>query len=128
MLVSVGVVTVGATADVAGLLSRLKVTPVLSPPNCTSTTYDPEVALAVKAGAVAKPLESVVTVTFALFPAKLPLAPLAGAAKVTCTPDRLAEPSPLVTWICRAVVKAEPALAVCPSPCGLSTPTKFAGT
>lgn len=50
------------------------------------TVYAPPVALAVKAGAVATPLESVFTCVVAPPPAKVPLAPLAGAVKVTVAP------------------------------------------
>ena len=48
------------------------------------TTYDPEIALAVNAADVAVPDEPVTAVLFP--PANVPLAPLAGAVKVTVTP------------------------------------------
>jgi hypothetical protein len=70
------------------------------------------VVLAVKAGAVAMPLALVVAVP-AL--AKLPLAPLAGAVKVTVAPEMtLLKVS--FTVACKAVVKAVLTVADCPLP------------
>lgn len=49
------------------------------------TVYAPRVALAVKVGAVALPEPSLITIAVVLPPVKVPLAPEAGAVKVTAT-------------------------------------------
>ena len=61
---------------------------------------------------MAIPFASVVAV-FAP-PAKVPLAPEAGAVKVTVTP--LVGVPPVVTVATRGAANAEPAVAVCPDP------------
>src|SRR6267142_1583983 len=55
------------------------------------------------------------TVTDVTNPGKLPLAPLAGAANVTATPDT-GFPPPSVALACRAVPNAAPIVALCPEP------------
>jgi hypothetical protein len=69
--------------------------------------------LAVNAGAVATPLAFVVAVFTP--PAKVPLAPLVGAANVTTTPlNRLLPASRTVAWSC--VANAELIVALCGVP------------
>jgi hypothetical protein len=66
--------------------------------------YSPAVPLAVNGAAVATPFASVVTVVAVVLLAKAPLAPLAGALKVTTTPlTGLLLRS--VTFACSAVAK-----------------------
>jgi len=62
------------------------------------------VELAVKTGAVATPLELVIAVFTP--PAKVPLAPLAGAVKVTVTPPTALPPASF-TVACNCVPNAE---------------------
>ena len=70
--------------------------------------------MAVNAGAVAKPFVPVTAVTVA-DPANVPLAPLAGAVKVTVAPltGLLFES---FTVACRGVAKAVPSVALCGVP------------
>jgi hypothetical protein len=71
--------------------------------------------LAVNAGAVATPLLLVVAVTLAPVPAKLPLAPFAGAVNVTVTPlTALLLAS--FTVVCSAVRNAVLTVALCGVP------------
>jgi hypothetical protein len=66
---------------------RLKSAAVATPETVAVTTYDPAISLARKAEEVAIPLALVVSVSIAMeFEAKVPLASVAGAAKVTVTP------------------------------------------
>ena len=78
------------------------------------TLYIPVVKLAVKAGAVATPLLSVVTVAAVPPPANVPLAPVDGAVNVTPTP--LNPPEGSVTVAFKAVTKVLPTLMLCPLP------------
>src|SRR5205807_2402329 len=93
-----------ATVIVAGapvVLVRLKLAGVATPLTVAITVYEPSVRLALKVGAVATPLVLVVTVAEE---AKVPLAPLPGAAKVTEAPGtRLLNAS--LTVACNAVAK-----------------------
>jgi hypothetical protein len=68
------------------VLVRLKEAAVETPVALAVTLKAPALVLAVRAEAVATPLAFVVTVTEAVPPLKVPLAPLAGAVKVTETP------------------------------------------
>jgi hypothetical protein len=70
--------------------------------------------LAVNTGDVATPLESVVTVVVFVPPAKVPLAPVAGAVKVTTTPP-VPDP-PVVTVATSGAAKAVLTTAVCGVP------------
>ena len=68
------------------LLVSEKVAGVPTPVTVAFTGYGPAVALAVKMGEVATPEASVDTVIEVPPPAKVPLAPLGGAVKVTAAP------------------------------------------
>ena len=82
-----GVPLVGEIVSVAAVvLVRLKLAGVDTPATEAVTVYVPVVPLAVNTGDVATPLELVVAVAVLLPPAKVPLAPVAGAVKVTTTP------------------------------------------
>src|ERR1700722_10845236 len=91
---------------------------VATPATEALTLYAPPVALAVNAGAVATPLELVVTVIVVpplVPPVKVPLAPLAGAVNVTEAP--LTRFPPLsFTVACKAVGKAVVTGALCGVP------------
>ena len=63
-----------------------KLAELVTPATLAVTVYDPNVLLAVKVGAVATPSALVAAVAEFPLPAKVPLAPLAGAVKVTLTP------------------------------------------
>lgn len=97
-----------------GALVREKVAGEATPEIDAVTVYGPPaVVLAVKTGAVATPDAFVI----AMFtpPAKVPLAPLAGAVKVTVTPLMgLLEGSLTVAWNC--VANAVLTVAVCGVP------------
>jgi hypothetical protein len=80
-------------AGVAAAFSRLKLAGVDTPPTVAIAVYAPEVPLAVKAVAVATPLALVFAVVIRVpEPAKVPLAPEAGAVNVTSTPLTGCEP------------------------------------
>ena len=68
-----------------------------------------------KLEAVATPLALVVAVVVVVLLANWPLAPLAGAVKVTLTP-LTGLPVASVTVACRAVAKLELIVALCPDP------------
>ena len=70
---------------------------------------------AVKVGALAIPLASVITDAVALPPVKVPPAPEPGAVNVTFTPASGALP-PSLTVACNAVGNAVPGITVWPSP------------
>jgi hypothetical protein len=71
----------------AAVFVRLKLAGVDTPATVAVTLYAPDVPLAVNAGEVAIPLVLVVAVTVPVVePAKVPLAPVAGAVKVTTAP------------------------------------------
>jgi hypothetical protein len=72
------------------------------------------VALAVKTAEVATPLAFVVAVEVREPPVKVPLAPLAGAVKVTNTP--LSGKPPVVTVATRGAANAVPMAALCGVP------------
>lgn len=86
---------------------------VETPATLAVTWYEPATLLAVKAGAVAMPEPSVIAVVMP--PAKLPLAPNAGAVKVTVALDTglLPESS---TWTCRPVRYVVKMVALCGVP------------
>src|SRR5260370_42355302 len=74
-------------------------------PRLAITLYGPPaVPFAVKVGAVATPLPSVLTITVVTPPGKVPLAPLEGAVNVTGMPLRLVPES--FTFACSGVLKA----------------------
>ncbi len=82
-----GVPLVAAMATTgAAVLVRLKLAEVVAPGADAETVNVPAVAFAVKVEAVATPLEFVTAVVVAVPFAKVPLAPVAGAVKVTVTP------------------------------------------
>ena len=83
--------------------------------------------LAVKTGAVTKPEASLAIGLLAFVPvsAKVPLAPLAGAVKVTRTPLIGVPDSETVTF--RLVGKAVSTIVCCPSPAVIAI-LKFAST
>jgi hypothetical protein len=93
---------------------------VPTPPTVAFTTYDPTIELAANVGAVAIPLESVVTVALAVPPLNVPLAPLAGAVNVTDAPDTPA-PLPSLTVACKVVANAALILAFCGVPAVAAT-------
>ena len=93
-------------------LVRLKLAAAVAPGAEAVTLYEPAVVPAVKTGEVAFPLESVVAVVAP--PAKVPVAPDVGTAKVTVTP---LEGVPLVVTVATSgLAKALPTAAVCPDP------------
>src|SRR5215831_145603 len=94
----------------SGRFVRLKL--ALKVPLIAVITNDPTVELAVNVGAVAMPDASVVTVAEA---AKVPLAPAAGAVKVTLWPA-IALLDASVRRRERALANAAPAMALCPLP------------
>jgi hypothetical protein len=101
----------------AGALAKLvseKLAGVATPPTEAVTVYGPPaVLLAVKIGAVATPCAFVVAVFTP--PAKVPLAPLAGAAKVTVTPPTRLFPASF-TVACSCAAKAVLIVALCGVP------------
>jgi len=72
-------------AGAPGVLVRENEAGVVTPDTEAVTVKDPALLLAVKVDAVATPLELVVAVVVAVPLAKVPLAPLPGAVKVTVT-------------------------------------------
>src|SRR5262249_55295638 len=70
----------------AGVFVKLKAAGVEFPATEAVILYEPTMLLAVVTGAVAMPEASVLTVT-ELWPLNVALAPLAGAVKVTVTPE-----------------------------------------
>src|SRR5208282_2723502 len=76
-----------------GLLVREKLAGVPTPATVAMTMYEPATLLAVKTAEVATP-EALVIAVFAP-PAKVPLAPLPGAANVTVTPLTALPPASL---------------------------------
>ena len=74
------------SATLLAALVRLKAAVAETPVALAVTLKAPALVLAVRAEAVAIPLLSVVTVSEAAPPLKVPLAPLEGAVKVTLTP------------------------------------------
>src|SRR6202166_3345708 len=102
-------------AGAAAAFVRLKFAGVSTPKTDAVTVYAPVAALAVNVGDVATPLAFVVAVAeFVLVPAKVPLAPEAGAVKVTTTP--LAGRPPVVTVATRGAAKAVLIVVVCGVP------------
>jgi hypothetical protein len=79
------------------------------------------VLLAVNTGAVTNPDPSLAIALLAFVPvsAKVPLAPLGGAVKVTGTPLRAVPDSETVTF--RLVGKAVPTIVCCASPAVIAT-------
>ena len=85
-------------AGAPGVLVRVKVA-LLAPVVDAMMLTVPATVLAVKVEAVATPLELVTAVVVAVLLAKVPLAPEAGAVKVTVTPGMgLPLPSFTVAW------------------------------
>jgi hypothetical protein len=84
-------------------------------PTFALTVYPPVVPLAVNTGAVATPEALVVTIAVLDPPANVPLAPLAGAVKVTVAPET-AFPNASVTVAARLVAKAVWMAALCGVP------------
>lgn len=107
----VAVVDAGAPAA----LVMENVAGVATPVTVAFTTNEPAVLSAVKVGEVAMPEASVDTVTEAPPPAKLPLAPLAGAVNVTLAPLTGLPPESF-TVATRGAAKAELTVAVWPPP------------
>ena len=104
-------VTLGGTKlspDEVFVRAKLAVEP--SPLTEATTLYEPVVPFAVKAGAVAMPAALVVAVAVG-DPLKLPLAPLAGAVKVTVTPA-IGLLVPSVTFAASCVANAALMLAL----------------
>src|SRR5436190_22658678 len=100
------------TCAVAAVFVSAKTAEVDPPASVAVTLYGPPtMELAVNAGAVATPLASVATV---VLPENEPLAPFAGAAKVTRTP-LLGIPDSF-TVACKGAAKTLPTVADCGVP------------
>lgn len=99
-------------AKVAAAFVKLKLAGDAAPGAVAVTVYAPAVEFAVNAADVAFPFASVVAVFTP--PAKVPLAPDVGAAKVTVT-SGVGVP-PVVTVATRGAANAVLAVAVCPDP------------
>ena len=105
-------VTAVITAGAPVVLLRLKLAPSCAPGAEATTVYAPAVPSALKAAAVATPPASVVAVVLpAPVSANVPLAPVAGAVKVTTTPlagdpffvtvtTRGTAKAPSIAWLC----------------------------
>jgi hypothetical protein len=104
----VGVIDAAAPA----VLVRLKLAVVDTPATDAVTVYAPAVVPAVKTAEVATPLALVVAVFTP--PAKVPVAPEAGAVKVTVTP--VVGDSPVVTVATSGAANAAPTAALCAVP------------
>lgn len=101
---AVTVIDAGGPAGAAAFV-RLKVAAAAMPLTEAVTLYEPAVALAVNTEAVATPLPFVLAVVVAVLLAKVPLAPLDGAAKVTTTLGTKL-PDASLTVACRDMEKA----------------------
>ena len=99
--------------SVTGLFVSAKVAVPETPVAVAVTVYVPVVPLAVNAGAVAMPLEFVIT-TAVLLPLKLPVAPDNGAVNVTTTP--LVATPPVVTVATNGAAKFMLITALCGVP------------
>ena len=106
-----------AVIDAAGpaVLVMENAAAVATPVTVAFTTNEPAALLAVKVGEVATPEASVDTVTEAPPPAKLPLAPLAGAENVTLAPLTGLPPESF-TVATRGAAKAVLMVALWPPP------------
>jgi hypothetical protein len=95
-----------AVIDAAGpeVIDRLKLAAAVVPATAAVTITAPSVPLAVKVDEVATPLALVVSVSVLVPPAKVPLAPVAGAVKTTKAP--LTGDPDMVTVATRGVAKA----------------------
>jgi hypothetical protein len=94
---------------------RLKLAGVRTPETEAVTMYEPAVLLAMNAAGVAKPVESVfAVVVVAAVSAKVPLAPLVGAANVTVAP-LVADPL-VVTVAAKGSPNAAPTAWLCGVP------------
>jgi hypothetical protein len=80
---------------------------LVKPVEAPVTVYDPETVLAVNAGAVASPLESVVIVELV---ANVPVAPVEGVVKTTLTPGT-ALPKLSLAKTCKLFANAAPTVA-----------------
>ncbi len=109
----------------AAALVRLKV--AAPRPAWAKTVYAPAVPLAVKAGAVAKPLASVTTSANCAAPGNVPEAPTAGAEKCTAAPTSGAPRR--VSCTCSAMAKGVPTVALCGVPAvDITTAQAFASS
>src|SRR5271165_4005099 len=129
-------------AAAPAVLVKLKTAGAATPGTVAFTRYDPAVALAVNVGAVALPFTSVMAVLTP--PAKVPLAPPAGATNVTVTPETGLLPLSLTVTVKAAnavftgtlcvapaemmTVDAEPALLVSEKFAAAATPVTLAAT
>jgi len=101
-------------AGLPAVFDMLKEAGVVAPVVDAETLYDPAVVPAVNVDAVATPWAFVVTVSVAVPPEKVPLAPLAGAVNVTDAP--LNGDEPFITVTDNDVAKAVPTVALCEFP------------
>jgi len=97
-----------------GLFVNEKLALPVAPVAVAVTVYGPAFELAVNVGDMACPFAPVITMAVALPPAKVPLAPLPGAVKVTETP--LSSDVPVTTVATRTVPKGVLIVALCPDP------------
>lgn len=105
-----------AVMDAAGPdeFVRLKLTVEITPPTEAVTVSAPIIPLAVYVLEVAVPVESVVSVSVVVPPSKVPLAPVAGAVKVTNAPLKGVLPN--MTFATSGAANAVLTAAVCADP------------
>ena len=98
------------------VLVRLKRAGAATPGALAATLYPPVTEFALKMGLVAVPPATVRAVAVAPPPTNVPLAPLAGAAKVTLTPSATGLPLLSLTRAVKGAVKALPTATRCGVP------------